>query len=141
MSDRPEIDRDAELVRRIARSYRPPEPAPSARAAFRAGIDARIRRRALQRWTAGAATAAAALAFVLLRGSPAPIAPTADIPDDAALPRGQREAFVLVHLEGLTLVEAASATGRAVGTMKSHLHRALASLRERLADLAPEETR
>ena len=48
----------------------------------------------------------------------------------AALPRGQREAFVLVHLEGLTLVEAASATGRAVGTMKSHLHRALASLRD-----------
>ncbi len=57
----------------------------------------------------------------------------------AALPRGQREAFVLVHLEGLTLSEAASATGRAVGTMKSHLHRALASLRDRLADLAPEE--
>jgi RNA polymerase sigma-70 factor (ECF subfamily) len=55
----------------------------------------------------------------------------------AALPRGQREAFVLVHLEGLTLLEAASATGRAVGTMKSHLHRALASLRSRLADLAP----
>ena len=48
----------------------------------------------------------------------------------AALPRGQREAFVLVHLEGFTLVEAASATGRAVGTMKSHLHRALASLRD-----------
>ena len=59
----------------------------------------------------------------------------------AALPRGQREAFVLVHLEGLTLVEAASVTGRAVGTMKSHLHRALESLRDRLADLAPEETR
>ena len=59
----------------------------------------------------------------------------------AALPRGQREAFVLVHLEGLTLGEAASATGRAVGTMKSHLHRALGSLRDRLADLAPKETR
>jgi RNA polymerase sigma-70 factor (ECF subfamily) len=59
----------------------------------------------------------------------------------AALSRGQREAFVLVHLEGLTLVEAAAATGRAVGTMKSHLHRALASLRGELADLAPEETR
>jgi RNA polymerase sigma-70 factor (ECF subfamily) len=59
----------------------------------------------------------------------------------AALPRGQREAFVLVHLEGFTLVEAASSTGRAVGTMKSHLHRALASLRSRLADLAPEGSR
>ena len=55
----------------------------------------------------------------------------------AALPRGQREAFVLVHLEGLSIAEAASASGRAVGTMKSHLHRALASLRTRRADLAP----
>jgi RNA polymerase sigma-70 factor (ECF subfamily) len=59
----------------------------------------------------------------------------------AALPRGQREVFVLVHLEGLTIAEAASATGRAVGTMKSHLHRGLASLRARLADLAPSGTR
>src|SRR5262245_47873629 len=59
----------------------------------------------------------------------------------AALPRGQREAFVLVHLEGLSIAEAASATGRAVGTMKSHLHRGLASLRARLADLAPIEGR
>ena len=86
MSDRHEIDRDAELVRRIAESYRPPEPAASARAAFRARVDARIRRRAMQRWAAGAATAAAALALVLLRGSP-PVAPTpsADAADDAAL--------------------------------------------------------
>jgi RNA polymerase sigma-70 factor (ECF subfamily) len=59
----------------------------------------------------------------------------------AALPRGQREAFVLVHLEGFTLVEAAGATGRAVGTMKSHLHRALTHLRGRLADLAPRAER
>jgi RNA polymerase sigma-70 factor (ECF subfamily) len=59
----------------------------------------------------------------------------------AALPRGQREAFVLVHLEELTVVEAASATGRAVGTIKSHLHRALASLRDQLADLAPDADR
>jgi RNA polymerase sigma-70 factor (ECF subfamily) len=54
------------------------------------------------------------------------------------LPRGQREAFVLVHLEGLTLREAAETTGRAIGTLKSHLHRALRSLREQLADLDPE---
>jgi RNA polymerase sigma-70 factor (ECF subfamily) len=53
------------------------------------------------------------------------------------LPRGQREAFVLVHLEGLTLREAAETTGRATGTLKSHLHRALRSLREQLADLDP----
>jgi RNA polymerase sigma-70 factor (ECF subfamily) len=54
-----------------------------------------------------------------------------------ALPRGQREAFVLVHLEGLTVAEAAQATGRAPGTIKSHLHRALRALRARLADLDP----
>jgi hypothetical protein len=85
MSDRPDLARDEALVRRIAESYRPPEPAPSARAAFRAGIDARIRRRATQRWSAAAATICAALAFVLLRGSPAPIAPSTDLRDDAAL--------------------------------------------------------
>lgn len=53
------------------------------------------------------------------------------------LPRGQREAFVLVHLEGLSVSEAAATTGRALGTMKSHLHRALRALRAELADLDP----
>jgi RNA polymerase sigma-70 factor (ECF subfamily) len=56
----------------------------------------------------------------------------------AALERlsaGQREAFVLVHLEELTVVEAAQVLGKAVGTVKSHLHRALAALRLQLADL------
>lgn len=52
-----------------------------------------------------------------------------------ALPSGQREAFVLVHLEGFSVVEAAAASGRAPGTIKSHLHRALRALRTRLADL------
>jgi RNA polymerase sigma-70 factor (ECF subfamily) len=55
----------------------------------------------------------------------------------AELPRGQREAFALVHLEGFTVREAAAITGRAVGTIKSHLHRALGKLRETLADLDP----
>lgn len=54
-----------------------------------------------------------------------------------ALPRGQRESFVLIHLEGFTVEQAAEVTGRAVGTTKSHLHRALARLRVELADLAP----
>ena len=54
-----------------------------------------------------------------------------------ALPRGQREAFVLVHLEGFTISEAAAITGRALGTIKSHLHRATGKLREALADLDP----
>ncbi len=53
------------------------------------------------------------------------------------LPRGQREAFVLVHLEGLSTGDAARITGRATGTLKSHLHRALRALREDLADLDP----
>jgi len=53
------------------------------------------------------------------------------------LSRAQREAFVLVHLEGFSASEAAELTGRAVGTIKSHLHRALRVLRDELADLAP----
>lgn len=51
------------------------------------------------------------------------------------LTRAQREVFVLVHLEGFTLAQAAEITGKALGTSKSHLHRALASLREQLGDL------
>lgn len=82
-----ELDRgDAELVRRIAESYRPPEPAASARAAFRARLDARIRRRAVgQRWVVGVATAAAAVALVWLRGSPPIETPVADTATDEAL--------------------------------------------------------
>jgi len=53
------------------------------------------------------------------------------------LPAGQREAFLLVHLEGFTTTEAAAITGRATGTIKSHLHRALQALRADLGDLAP----
>lgn len=55
------------------------------------------------------------------------------------LPRGQREAFALVHLEGFSVREAAGITGRAIGTIKSHLHRALGKLREVLADLDPRD--
>lgn len=51
------------------------------------------------------------------------------------LSAGQREAFVLVHLEELTIAEAAEVLGKAVGTVKSHLHRALVALRVELADL------
>lgn len=51
------------------------------------------------------------------------------------LPRGQREAFVLVHLEGFSVAEAAEVLGSAPGTIKSHLHRALTRLRAELKDL------
>ena len=57
-----------------------------------------------------------------------------------ALPRGQREAFIMVHMQGFTVSETAEITGRASGTIKSHLHRALRALRADLADLAtPKE--
>ena len=45
---------------------------------------------------------------------------------------------MLVHLEEFTVNEAAEILGKAVGTVKSHLHRALAALRRELADLAEE---
>jgi len=53
------------------------------------------------------------------------------------LSRGQREAFILVHLEGFKVSEAAELMGRAEGTVKSHLHRALKALRHELADVKP----
>jgi RNA polymerase sigma factor (sigma-70 family) len=52
------------------------------------------------------------------------------------LSRGQRETFVLVHLEGFTVRETAGILAKAEGTVKSHLHRALAALRADLADIA-----
>jgi RNA polymerase sigma-70 factor (ECF subfamily) len=51
------------------------------------------------------------------------------------LPAGQRQAFVLVHMEGFTVEESAALLGKAAGTVKSHLHRALQALRADLADL------
>lgn len=53
-----------------------------------------------------------------------------------ALPAGQREAFVLVHLEGFSVDDASRVLGKAPGTLKSHLHRALVRLRVALGDLA-----
>jgi len=50
----------------------------------------------------------------------------------AGLPRTQRDAFLLVHLEGFTVSEAARIMGRAPGTLKSNLHRARTALKRRL---------
>jgi RNA polymerase sigma-70 factor (ECF subfamily) len=50
----------------------------------------------------------------------------------------QREAFVLVHLEGFSIDQAAKILGKAPGTVKSHMHRALLFLRHDLADIAAE---
>jgi len=52
-----------------------------------------------------------------------------------SLTRKQREAFVLVHMEGFSVREASLVVGSAEGTLKSHLHRALVQLRDRLGDL------
>lgn len=54
-----------------------------------------------------------------------------------ALTRKQREAVVLVHLDGFTVSEAAEILRTPTGTLKSHLHRALVKLREELSDLRP----
>jgi RNA polymerase sigma-70 factor (ECF subfamily) len=51
------------------------------------------------------------------------------------LSRRQREAFVLVHLEGFSVRETAALLASREGTVKSHLHRALRHLRRELADL------
>ena len=59
----------------------------------------------------------------------------------AQLSRNQREAFVLVHLEGFSVREAAACMGKPEGTVKSHLHRALRTLRSELADLTEDTGR
>ena len=58
-----------------------------------------------------------------------------------ALSHHQREVFVLVYLDGQTVREASEITGRAEGTVKSHLHRALRKLRTDLADLWEEDAK
>lgn len=56
----------------------------------------------------------------------------------AQLSRSQKEAFVLVHMEGFSVHEASCLMGKPAGTVKSHLHRALQALRSELADLAED---
>ncbi len=51
------------------------------------------------------------------------------------LTRRQREAFVLVHVDGFSVRQAAEMLGMPAGTLKSHLHRALTKLRAELEDL------
>jgi RNA polymerase sigma-70 factor (ECF subfamily) len=50
-----------------------------------------------------------------------------------ALPEGQRQAVEELALKDRTLAEAAEATGRSPGALKVNLHRALKTLRARLA--------
>ena len=53
----------------------------------------------------------------------------------ATLSDVQREVFTLIYLEGLSIREVASVTGRAEGTIKTHSFRALQKLRAELQDL------
>lgn len=57
----------------------------------------------------------------------------------ARLSRSQRDAFILVHLEGFTVKDSATLLGKAEGTVKSHLHRALSKLRAELDDVGRDE--
>ena len=55
------------------------------------------------------------------------------------LPMNQRTAFLLHHVHGLPLEEAAAVMGCRVGTVKSHVFRATAALREQLAPWLTKE--
>ena len=55
------------------------------------------------------------------------------------LPMKQRAAFVLHHVHGLSLEEAADAMGCRVGTVKSHVFRATESLRRQLSPWVAKE--
>ena len=85
------------------------------------------------------------LAIDVARRRPPPVVPSAgtDVEDTAALrltlvaalralPRRQREAVVLRYLTGLDEAEVAGALGISTGSVKTHIHRGLQSLRRRL---------
>ena len=55
------------------------------------------------------------------------------------LPEQQRLAFLLHRLEGLSIEETATAMGCRAGTVKSHVFRAMAALRQRLEPWLKEE--
>lgn len=81
---------------------------------------------------------------IALSDAPEPVAPEsagADVAIDPALsdamttlPDAQREAIEMVHLEGLSMSEAAERAGVGVEAMKTRSHRGIAALRRLLGD-------
>ncbi|MBM3538910.1 MAG: RNA polymerase sigma factor [Alphaproteobacteria bacterium] len=57
----------------------------------------------------------------------------------AALPERQRAALTLCHWDGMTNIEASEVLGISVGALESLLVRARRTLRDSLADLAPDK--
>lgn len=57
-----------------------------------------------------------------------------------ALPQRQREAIALRYLAGLSEDEVAASLGISAGTVKTHLHRGVQSLRERLSSTFEEDS-
>src|SRR5205814_1364462 len=57
-----------------------------------------------------------------------------------ALPRRQREVIALRYLGGLTEVEIAASLEISLGSVKTHAHRGVASLRRRLGDTFEEDS-
>jgi RNA polymerase sigma-70 factor (ECF subfamily) len=55
------------------------------------------------------------------------------------LPEGEREAFELVRLQGMSQVEAARVLGVSVATINRRLSRGLQLLADALGDLYPDE--
>jgi RNA polymerase sigma-70 factor (ECF subfamily) len=55
-----------------------------------------------------------------------------------SLPEGEREAFDLVRIQGLTQAEAAEVLGVSAATVNRRLNRGLQLLLEALSDLRPE---
>ena len=68
--------------------------------------------------------------------SPESVATEVTVRDELArLPRRQREAVVLRYYAGMTDAEIADALGVSVGSVKTHLHRAMATLEQRMEAL------